>query len=144
MTTTVTGVSKLKRQMRAFPALAREQISKAMEQSAQEIVDLAKSLAPVDDGDLRASIGWSWHGAPEGSMTLGAVKTGGKGAGNLSIVIFAGNDQAFYARWVEFGTSAGNRAQPFFYPAYRAMRKRARGRMTRAIRAAARRAASGG
>lgn len=144
MATKVTGVEKLKRQMRVFPVLAREQIAKAMEESAQEIVNLAKSLAPVDDGDLRASIGWSWHGAPEGSIVLGAVRNEGRGSGNLSIVIYAGNDRAFYARWVEFGTSAGHRAQPFFYPAYRSLRKRARSRVTRAIRNAARRAAAGG
>jgi HK97 gp10 family phage protein len=143
MPTTVLGADKLKRQMRAMPALAKQQIAKAMEQSAQEIADLARALAPVDDGALRASIGWSWHGAPEGSMTLGSVKTSGRGAGNLAIVVYAGDDRAFYARWVEFGTSQGGPAQPFFYPAYRALRKRVRGRVSRAIRNAARQAAAG-
>ena len=47
MATKVEGVDALKRKMRAFPKQAREQIAKAMEQSADEIVKLAKSLAPV-------------------------------------------------------------------------------------------------
>ena len=157
MATKIEGADKLKRKMQAFPQLAREQIAKALEQSAEEIVRMAKSLAPVDDGDLQRSIGWTWGDAPKGSITIGTVRQEGKGAGNLAITIYAGNSEAFYARWVEFGTSPhvnggrfagtanpGIRAQPFFYPAYRAMRKRVRGRTTRAIRKAARTAAAGG
>lgn len=143
MATKVVGADKLKRKLAAFPAQARQQIAKALEQSAQEMVNLAKTLVPVDQGDLRDSIDWNWHGAPSGSMVLGEVRSGGRGAGNLSIVIYAGNDQAFYARWVEFGTSK-NAARPYFFPAYRALRKRIRGRTTRAIRSAARSAAAGG
>jgi HK97 gp10 family phage protein len=157
MVTKIEGVDKLKRKMAAFPQLARQEIAKAMEQSAEEIVRLARSLAPFDDGDLQRSIGWTWGDAPAGSIKLGTVRQEGKGAGNLAITIYAGNATAFYARWVEFGTSAhvnggrftgtqhpGTRAQPFFFPAYRALRKRVRSRTTRAIRKAARAAAAGG
>lgn len=158
MATKVQGADALKRKMRAFPNRAREQIARAMEQSADEIVKLARSLAPVDDGDLQNSIGWNWGNAPAGSMSLGTVRQEGKGAGNLFITIYAGDDRAFYSRWVEFGTSPhpqggrfagtqhpGTPARPFFFPAYRAMRKRIRSRMSRAIRNAARSvAASGG
>lgn len=141
MATEIKGLASLKRKLAGFPAKAREEISWAMEISAQEIVDLARSLAPVDSGALRDSIGWSWHGAPAGSMVLGQVRATGRGAGNLSIVIYAGNDRAYYARWVEFGTRA-RRAHPFFFPAYRAVRKRVRGRVSRAIAKAARSSAA--
>ena len=140
-----------------MPELARQEIAKAMEQSAQEVVDLAKSLVPVSTGALRDSIGWTWGDAPSGSMVLGAVRASGKGAGNMVITIFAGNDEAYWARWVEFGTSPringgeyagsqhpGTHAQPFFFPAYRAVRKRVKSRVTRAITKSAKRAASGG
>lgn len=143
MATKVQGVDKLKRKLRAMPDAARREIAKAMEISAQEVVDLARSLVPVDQGDLRDSIGWNWHGLPEGSVELGQVREGGRGAGNLAIVIYAGNDRAFYARWVEFGTKA-QPARAFFYPAYRAVRKRVRGRVQRAIRNAAKKAAATG
>ena len=157
MATKVEGADKLKRKMMTFPRLARQEIAKAMEQSAEEMVRLAKSLAPVDDGVLQASIGWTWGEAPDGSMAIGGVKRSGKGSGNMQITIFAGSSTAFYARWVEFGTSPhaqggmfagtqhpGTRAQSFFYPSYRAMRKRFKSRTTRAIRKAARTAAAGG
>jgi hypothetical protein len=90
-------------------------------------------------------------------MVLGKVKSKGAGAGNLIITIYAGSDEAFHARWVEFGTAPhlnggrfagsshpGTAAQPFFYPSYRATRKRAKGRVTRAVNKAAKRIAAGG
>jgi len=136
MATKVEGADKLKRQLAGFPAAAREEISRAMETSAQEIVDLAKRLVPVDQGDLRASIGWTWGAAPKGSVSLATVGS----SDNLRITVYAGNEKAFYARWVEFGTQQ-NRARPFFYVSYRAIRKRVRSRVTRAIRTAAKKAA---
>lgn len=157
MAAKIQGLDRLRRKLRALPKAAEEEISKAMEQSANEIVALAKSLAPVDGGDLRESIGWTWGDAPKGSITLGKVRKGGRGAGNLQITIYAGGGDAFYARMIEFGTAPhlngglfagsehpGTAAQPFFYPSWRAGRKRARSRVTRAITKSAKRVAAGG
>lgn len=141
MATTIQGLDRLKKKLRAMPNLARQEIAKAMETSAQEVVDLARSLVPVASGDLRDSIGWTWGAAPKGSIALGTVRNEGRGAGNMAITIFAGNDRAFYARWVEFG-ARGQPAQPFFFPAYRAIRKWVRSRVSRAITKAARAAAA--
>lgn len=153
----VQGLDRLNRKLKAFPKAVEAEISKAMEQSANEIVSLAKSLAPVDSGDLQMSIGWTWGDAPKGAMVLGKVKAAGKGSGNLQITVFAGGGDAYYARMIEFGTAPhlnggrfagsshpGTAAQPFFYPAYRASRKRAKGRVTRAVNKAAKRIAAGG
>jgi HK97 gp10 family phage protein len=143
MATKIEGLDRLNRKLKRMPDLARQEIAKAMEKSAQEIVEMAKGLAPSRTGALRDSIGWNWYGAPEGSMVLGEVRSSGRGAGNLAIVIYAGDDKAYYARWQEFGTTA-MRAPPFFFPAYRANRKRVRSRISRAITTAAKRTASGG
>ncbi|KKB86467.1 HK97 family phage protein [Devosia limi DSM 17137] len=157
MATKIEGVDKLKRKMTRFSVMARKEIAAAMEQSAEELVRLMKSLAPVDDGDLQMSINWTWGDAPKGSMVLGSVRNEGKGVGNMAITVYAGGGKAYYARWVEFGTSAhinggrfpgtqhpGTIARPFFFPAYRSMRKRIKGRTSRAIRKAARTTAAGG
>lgn len=157
MATKIQGLDRLNRKLKSFPDAAREEIAKAMEQSANEVVALAKSLAPVDDGDLQMSISWTWGDAPKGSMVLGKVKSKGAGAGNLQITVFAGGGDAFYARFVEFGTAPhlnggrfagsqhpGTGAKPFFYPAYRAVRKRVKGRVTRAVNKSAKRIAAGG
>ena len=49
--------------------------------------------------------------------------------------VTAGDEDAFYARMVEFGTPR-NSASPFFYPAYRSIRRLLKSRMTRATKKA--------
>jgi HK97 gp10 family phage protein len=97
-------------------------------------------------------------------IAVGALKT------DLLISVWAGNERAYYARWVEFGTQAstvgqrvadkrrkktgatriakrshsGTRAQPFFYPAYRAMKKTVTSRIQRAVNAAVRKVSNNG
>lgn len=149
----VGGVDRLKRKLQAIPEVARTEIAKAMEESAAEIVKFARGLAPVEDGDLQRSIGWTWGDAPKGAIVLGSVRA--SKTGNMVITIYAGDDRAFYARWVEFGTKPhengglftgsehpGTAAQPFFYPAYRAVRRSVRGRVSRAVTKAAKRIAA--
>lgn len=118
---------RLEQRLKAIPIAVRQAVSHSLEKSAQEIVDLAKRLCPVDDGTLRDSIGWTWGDAPEGSIVLAATK----GAA-LRITIFAGDNDAFYARWVEFGT-ANSLPHGFFLPAYRALKRRNTNRTKRDI-----------
>lgn len=117
---------------RSVPGIEGE-LRTAIAKSADEMVALAMNYAPEKDGDLKRSIGWGW-----GSATAGILGR----AASLRAIVFAGDDTAFYARWVEFGTKQGRRAQPFFFPAYRLLRKRIRSRlsraMTKAIKAAGR------
>lgn len=124
------GLARFEQRMQAIPLAVREAVKKSLEMSAKEIVALAKNLCPVDEGALRDSIGWTWGEAPEGTMVLASTK----GAA-LRITIFAGNHEAFYARWVEFGTTLAA-AHPFFFPAYRSLKKRSSDRTKRAIRKA--------
>lgn len=138
--TTVLGLESLRRKLKAIPQEAKAEIRKALEASAEEIVRLAKNLVPVDDGDLQMSISWTWGAAPKGSMVLGSV-IGPSDKNDLTITIYAGGGEAFYARWIEFGTQKMS-AQPFFLPAYRANRKRARARISRGVNKAAKKVAS--
>ncbi|MBD3785635.1 MAG: HK97 gp10 family phage protein [Sphingomonadales bacterium] len=143
--------------MRVIPSLIMAEVRPVMEASAQELVDLMKTLVPVEDGNLRDSIGWAWGNAPKGSIALDSIEAR-KNAENR-IVIFAGNELAYYARFVEFGTSPhsvseradlsasaksgseqdgimhpGSAAHPFFWPAYRALKAKIRRRITAAVR----------
>lgn len=121
------GLAALQRKLNAIPKAAKLAVEQSMEKSAQEIVDLAKRLCPVDSGTLRDSIGWTWGDAPAGSIVLAATE-----GALLRITIYAGNDEAFYARWLEFGT-AEMAAHPYFFPAYRTLQRRAKGRVNRAV-----------
>jgi HK97 gp10 family phage protein len=138
---TVEGLDKLNRRLAAMPAETKRQVSAAIEKSAQELVAQAKRFAPVEKGDLRDSVEWHWTGQGDDSG-LGAASVSRqsvKGAENLSATITAGGTpQGGHAGWVEFGTSGGEGhaatpAQPFFFPAYRLLRKRIRTRIATAL-----------
>lgn len=126
----VEGLAKLNARFDAIPAKVREAAKAELERSAAEIVATMKRFAPAETGQLRESIGWTWGDAPAGSMKIGTVR--GKGYGSLSITIYAGGKDAFYGRFQEFGTKK-MRAHPFFFPAYRAHKKKVKARLTRAI-----------
>lgn len=149
----IQGLDRLKKKLRSFPEIVKAEIKTAMEQGAEEIVNLMKSLVAVDSGELRDSIGWTWGDRPKYSQSIGAVKSGD---GNMVITIYAGNSKVRYAHLVEFGTSPhinggmyagsehpGTAAKPFFFVSYRALARRAKGRVARAINKAAKRMAAG-
>ncbi len=135
---TILGRAKLEAKLRRMPEVAKAQIKAAMAAAADEIVAMMKSLVPVlkepdarrRAGALRDSIGWTWgRDAPAGAMIVAVVK--GKLGGDLTITIYAGSrdkkrgiDDAYYARWVEFGTTKMS-ASPYFYVSYRANKKKA-------------------
>ncbi len=145
------GLARINQRLKAIPESIQIAVRKAMEKSAQEIVDMAKTLCPVDSGKLRDSIAWTWGDAPNGSVVIAqSAATSG-----LAITVYAGNAVADYARWVEFGTQgstagqkvptgkagktrksyrthSGTAAQPFFFPAYRLNKRKAQARMKRA------------
>lgn len=164
------GVSKLKRKLRALPAIAREEIHGALQESAAEMVATAKSFAPVKSGDLRNSIGYTFGKyTPENSNVRGVGVVGAKlNDPDLTVTIHAGDAKAFYAAFVEFGTAAhtitpkrpggllnifgrtitkvehpGAAARPFFFPAWRLVKKKAKGRVSRATNKAAKKVAAG-
>ncbi|MCA1368075.1 HK97 gp10 family phage protein [Bradyrhizobium sp. BRP14] len=138
----VEGLNSLRRKLTvSIPYRVLQRTRAAMEKGAGEIVDMARSLAPVLSdhvprrkvGALRDSIGWTWGDAPKGSIVLAQSAS----VDGLRITIYAGDNEAFYARWVEFGTQK-MAPSPFFFPSYRTLRKRVKGRITREMRKAMR------
>lgn len=113
-----------------------------MEKAAEDIVGMMKGLVPVRDGDLRDSIGWTWGAPPRGSIVVSTLKGAGFG-GDLTITIYAGSADAYYARWQEFGTSK-MKAQPYFFVSWRANRRSTRRKISTAVRKAAKKVAAGG
>lgn len=133
-------VRELNRKLARLPVVAKEEMRKAIAQSARDIADLAEALVPQDTGRLAGSIGWTWGAAPKGSMVLARVLGQGS-ASDMIATVYAGDDEAFYARWIEFGTKS-QPAQPFFYVSYRALRKGIRNRMKAAAGRSARKVAA--
>lgn len=153
----VEGVQALTDKLtKQFPAAVQAAVKEAMERAATDVVAQMKARAPIYTGPetvrtdkrhkgqpirpgaLRDSIDWTWGNAPKGTVSLGSVRQSTfTGEGSLKITIFAGNKEAFYVRWAEFGTRKwlGN---PFFFTTWRNNRSKVKGQMTRAVRKAIR------
>lgn len=152
--TRIQGLDRLTRKLARLPQVAKQMIRQTMEAKANEIVSTMKNLVPVDDGTLRDSIGWTWGKAPKGSLTLASVQATGESG--MTLTIYAGNKEAFYARWVEFGTARhengglfagsihpGTTAQPFFFVSWRANKRRTVRAIRKASRDSAKKVATG-
>lgn len=87
----VKGLSALTQQLHELPAKIEKNILRGgLRAAAKVIADEAKRRAPVRTGALRKSI---------------RVATGfDRKHGRVTATVRAGDDKAFYAHWVEFGT----------------------------------------
>ncbi len=137
----VQGLAQLQRKLTVtIPAKVEAATRAAMEKGAQEVVDMMKRLAPFEA--IRDSINWTWGDAPKGSFTIFKSSSGREYAA-LRITIYVAD---WRAHWFEFGTverflktgqpTGKIAASPFFFPSYRAMRKRIKSRITRAMKKA--------
>ncbi|MGV1803484.1 HK97 gp10 family phage protein [Agrobacterium vitis] len=149
----ILNLAKLERKLKRLPDLAKSEIKAGMEAAADGVVAMMKNLVAVEDGTLRDSIGWTWGKVPKGAGIVAAVKS--QMGNDLSITIYAGSTEAYYARWVEYGTAPhknggmyagsenpGTRARPFFYVSWRASKKSAKRAVRKAVRTAARKVAT--
>ncbi|MBL4761715.1 MAG: HK97 gp10 family phage protein [Gammaproteobacteria bacterium] len=114
-----------------IPKEVRKEAKVALAIWADKIVASAEDNVPQKTGALHNSIGWVWgNKAPKGAMVIGSVNSDDP---DLTITVFAGDDEAFYARLIEFG-SRTRAAHPYFFPAYRLQKKGGKSRLTRAIK----------
>lgn len=166
------GADKLRRQLLAIGPQVRRELEAAVLSAAADVAKTARALAPHDSGDLQKSIGAVMGDPPAQARSAGKSSSGRSNLGEAAekrgiyATAYAGDDTAFYARFVEFGTKetpyraprqnrnyrrtailtraygahAATPAQPFFYPAYRANKKRAKAKISRAINKAIKKA----
>lgn len=146
MATTWTGEASLRSKIENMVPAARKALSEGVSENAKEMAAMAKRLAPVrdgaDGGALRDSIRAYWSGTapPPAGADVDIAKSQSriavKGEYELAMTVAAGSDIAYYARWMEFGSSQQS-ASPFFFVAYRALRRKFRRRMGQKVRQAA-------
>lgn len=108
---------------------AEKELTEANRKSAEAMVAMAQRLVPVATGTLRDSIRMSAGERP----TSFVVEAGGKATTK------GGYD---YSLSAEFG-NVNSPASPFFYPSFRASKKPAKSRATRALRKAIKNAGFG-
>lgn len=131
----VQGADALRRRFERVAANVEKEMQATLTRYAESVVADMKKLVPVDEGTVRDSIGFTFGEIPKGTISVGTVET--PASGDVKVRIYAGGGEAFYARFLEFGTRKMP-AHPFFFPAWRANRRRIRSGITRAIRKAIR------
>jgi HK97 gp10 family phage protein len=129
-------LDRLLAKMEAAKRAPREAIRPALMQSGEELAGAMRRLAEAsrDSGDLIESITVTGPG----EQTPPYSQPGGsRVAGEAEVLVAVGNSDVRYPHLVEYGT-ADTEAQPFFWPAYRLLRKRLQGRIKRAAAKAVR------
>lgn len=147
-----------------LPYQVRSRVKQALAEGADEMVATMRNLAPVlkepkkgrVKGALRDSIVATMGGGEVPAYAAFRGRKQGKSRNSkvidvadpeLAVVITAGNNAVRYAHLVEFGTAPhtnggkfagthnpGAKAQPFFYPGYRANKKQVKNKVRAAIR----------
>lgn len=145
---TVRGKDKLFDKLRRLAPEAFTELKAANGKAAEAMVGYARDFVAVKTGKLRDSI----VATPPGG-TAPSYSQGNRIVPEGSWMVTAGNSGVRYAHLVEFGTKPhfqpnyrggfdhpGAKAQPFFWPSYRLVRKSMRSRATRALNASIKRA----
>ncbi|WP_457586098.1 HK97 gp10 family phage protein [Ensifer canadensis] len=104
------GLANFNKRMKALGDAPDAMIDKILMRAARRVAVKQRMAAPVDDGDLRASIAIT---AP-GETTPPYSQPGGSHAADKhEVIITAGNEDVRYAHLVQHGT-ADTEAQDFF------------------------------
>lgn len=132
----VEGIPQFHAMMRRRMAAAIAAGKMASEQGGETLVQQAKFLVPVDQGELARSIR---------SESTDSVSTTDGTRAFVGVLVKAGDETTVVqnstggrfqnARIQEFGTKS-RAANPYFFPAWRANKRRIRASITRAIRKA--------
>jgi hypothetical protein len=147
----IEGLEALKRKFRAMPAAVRGEIAKSVPTSAAELVGMQKRLVPKGkthalENSIRYEMVTDFKALVIAGGTSETKREVRKGSGEFT-------DETIL---VEFGTKAhkargkfkGARipaqpARPFFFPAYRALKRRLKGRISRSISTGIKKVAQG-
>ena len=149
----VGGVAEFSARLRSVATKIEAPVRAELEKIASDMVKQMRAVVAKRNGKLAASIDYTFDKPPKGSLAIGTI--GGSSKGSICVTIYAGGKggfgDAFYARFVEFGTRPhslagpggeggalhpGARAQPFFYPVFRANKKKVKPRIRAVLRRA--------
>lgn len=158
----------LDKALRTFPRIQQEAAQAlvvSLNKGVEEIAGRVRVLAP-DDPKTPHSIAANVKTDIENVAAKGKRGVSGFRSETLSARVYIPNAPSFHARFLEFGTAAstkgqrirnasgrvrrarrshpGTTAQPFFFVAVVSLKKRVRTRVTRALRAAAKKVAVSG
>jgi HK97 gp10 family phage protein len=129
-------LKRLQKRLEVIPKAVRDATQPALRASGQELVDAMKALAETSrkTGALIDSITFT----TAGNTTPPYSEPGGsRVVPENAVAVTAGDAKTRYVHFVEYGTSK-MAAEPFFWPAYRLLKKKLSTRIKRAASKAVR------
>ncbi|KZK76485.1 hypothetical protein PsW64_05214 [Pseudovibrio sp. W64] len=111
-------------QFRKIAPSVDQEIEKVQKKSSTELANIASAAAPQRSGQLSRSLK-SRKATSEDKLAWGEKQVAKSQSGWVVVIWFTWH-------WLEFGT-VHHPAQPFFFPAFRLIKKRHSGRMNRAL-----------
>lgn len=133
------GRERLRKRLDGIPKDVRRAVEPALIAAADEIAGGMRGLAPRLTGALIDSIEVT---GPGGTTPAYSQPGGSQQVPENAVAITAGNSAVRYAHLVEYGTRKAH-AQPFFWPAYRLFKNRAKRKISTAIRKAVKASSNG-
>lgn len=143
MASRIVGRDRMRKVLKALPDAVRKRLREAIIAETEAMAGSMRTLVPVARGDLKASI--KVTPGDEAPALYARVKSNRTEKDPYLAAIVHVDD--WKARLVEFGTAPhvnqgqfpgtmnpGTPAQPFFFPSFRAHRKRAQSRINKAAR----------
>lgn len=122
------GIGRIKQRLAMIPKNVRAAMVPELIKSGNDLAVTARILAPRDTGALQESITVT----PGGASTPPYSTPGGRvSVPELAVAVTAGNKEVRYAHLVEYG-SRGKKPKPYFWPAFRLLRKKISSRIKRA------------
>lgn len=142
----ITGRDKMRIVLQRLPKETRLEIRNSILAGAEDTANMQRRLAPVQTGKLRRSIVVT--PADQDLPRYAQLKSRRTTKDPfLAAIVSAGNSEVRYAHLVEFGTAPhqnegefagtmnpGTPPRPYFYPGFRAMKKRAQNKINKAAR----------
>lgn len=142
-TSRILGRDRMRKVLKALPEAIRKRLREAILSESEAMAGMMRSIVPVDRGDLKKSI--KVTPGDEAPALYARVRSRRAEKDPYLAAIVHADD--FKARFVEFGTAPhvnqgqftgtmnpGTPAQPFFFPSFRAHRKKAQSRINKAAR----------
>lgn len=119
----IKGLKEFKATMKKLPQDARKEIFDVLKRSGNDFEQTAKRLAPVKSGKLKSDIESVVLGKGEHRLRGGRKKITVR---DIAVAVWTGKNR--YANFVEWGLDKTRKmlAEPFFWPAYRLIRRQVR------------------
>lgn len=140
----VEGMDRLRRKFQEMPKVVREEVKKAVVTSASELVAMQKRLVPKDKGTLEASIRYEMAEEFKALVIAGGTAETKRGPFDEALLVEFGTKPHENKGMFEGSINPGVPARPYFFPAWRAMKKRSKGRISRSITNGIKKVAAGG